>query len=73
MEKACRIKCHCYIELIDDEISMRWSGTFKKGKHGEKEKFGMERILSRFEEPYIEMVLEDVSHALNLFFKENGA
>ena len=73
MEKASPVKCYCWIELKDGNISMRWSGTIRRGKHNEKEPFGMERILTRFDEPFIETILEDVSYALRALFKEDGA
>lgn len=72
MEEASPVKCICWIEIVDDGLSMRWNGTFKRGKHSKKEEFGMQRSLTRFDEPFIETILEDVSYALRAIFKEAG-
>jgi hypothetical protein len=73
MESACKIKCSCYLMLRDGRIVMRWNWEMFVKKHGEKRCGAFEHVLTRFDEPYVDMHIERASHAINEHIRKAGA
>ena len=42
MRETCKTKCFCELSLDDDDnLVLRWSGTLKIDKHGDKKNWGL--------------------------------